>query len=180
MKPKDFALLALVCAIPVASFWAASLRSNTPAPPLPSDGRPVTVEPISGSDLHRIVLSARAAERLGIGMVPVGRAEGSPAATGTRSAAWPAGSLTVQSASPTVVPYSAVLYDANGHTWVYTSPEPLIFVRSPVSVDYIEGDRAVLAEGPAAGTTVVAVGGAELFGAELEVVGTTPDRGAKP
>jgi hypothetical protein len=180
MKPKDFALLALVCAIPVASFWAASLRSNTPARPLPSDGRPVTVEPISGSDLHRIVLSARAAERLGIGMVPVGRAEGSPAATGTRSAAWSAGSPTTPSAAQTVVPYSAILYDANGETWVYTNPEPLVFVRSHVKIDHIEGDRAVLADGPPVGIAVVAVGGAELFGAEFEVVGKTPHRGVQP
>ncbi len=68
-----------------------------------------------------------------------------------------------------VVPYSAVLYDTDGKTWVYTNPEPLVFVRHLVSIDYIEGDLAVLLEGPPVGTQVVMVGVAELFGAETGV-----------
>lgn len=68
-----------------------------------------------------------------------------------------------------VVPYSAVLYDPQGKTWVYTSPEPLIFVRQPIVVDFIEGDRAVLKEGPAVGTEVVTAGAAELFGVENKI-----------
>ena len=65
-----------------------------------------------------------------------------------------------------VVPHGAVLYDAQGKTWVYTNPEPLVFVRHPISVDYFDGDRVVLSDGPAPGTMVVTVGAAELFGAE--------------
>lgn len=68
-----------------------------------------------------------------------------------------------------VVPYSAVLYDPRGKTWVYTSPEPLVFVRQPIVVDFIEGDRAVLKEGPAVGTEVVTAGAAELFGVENKI-----------
>lgn len=68
-----------------------------------------------------------------------------------------------------VVPYSAVLYDPQGKTWVYTSPEPLTFVRQPIVVDFIEGDRAVLKEGPAVGTEVVTAGAAELFGVENKI-----------
>lgn len=68
-----------------------------------------------------------------------------------------------------VVPYSAVLYGVNGETWVYTSPEPLVFVRQPIAIDYIEDDLAILSEGPEAGTAVVTVGAAELFGAETGV-----------
>jgi hypothetical protein len=68
-----------------------------------------------------------------------------------------------------VVPYGAVLYDVDGKTWVYTNPEPLVFVRHPVSIDYIEGDLAVLLEGPPVDTEVVMVGVAELFGAETGV-----------
>lgn len=68
-----------------------------------------------------------------------------------------------------VVPYSAVLYDVSGNTWVYTNPEPLVFVREPIVVDYIEGDLVVLLEGPSLGTPVVTVGAAELFGAETGV-----------
>jgi hypothetical protein len=64
-----------------------------------------------------------------------------------------------------------VLYDVHGETWVYTSLEPLIYVRHSISVDYIEGDVAVLSEGPPAGTEVVMAGAAELFGAEAGIGG---------
>jgi hypothetical protein len=70
-----------------------------------------------------------------------------------------------------VIPYAAVLYDVHGETWVYTSLEPLIYVRHSISVDYIEGDVAVLSEGPPAGTEVVMAGAAELFGAEAGIGG---------
>ncbi len=65
-----------------------------------------------------------------------------------------------------VVPSSSVLYDAKGKTWVYTSPEPTVFVRHAITVDHIDGDRVVLSDGPASGTTVVTVGAAELLGTE--------------
>ena len=39
-------------------------------------------------------------------------------------------------------------------------------VREKVVIDAIEGDRAFLSTGPAAGTKVATVGVAELFGAE--------------
>ena len=68
-----------------------------------------------------------------------------------------------------VIPYAAVIYDQSGATWAYTNPESLVFVRQLIVIDYIEGDRAVLSDGPAAGAAVVTVGGAELFGAETGV-----------
>jgi hypothetical protein len=68
-----------------------------------------------------------------------------------------------------VVPYSSVIYDLNGDTWTYTSPENLTFIRHSISIDYIEGDVAVLTDGPPTGTAIVIVGGAELFGTEYGV-----------
>ena len=68
-----------------------------------------------------------------------------------------------------VVPYAAVLYDTKGDTWTYISAESLIFVRQKVKVDYIEGDQVYLTEGPAAGTTIVTSGAAELYGTETGV-----------
>ncbi len=68
-----------------------------------------------------------------------------------------------------IIPYAAVLYDSKGDTWVYTSPETLVFIRHRVSIDYIEGDRAVLFAGPPVDMPVVTVGAAELYGAEFGV-----------
>jgi len=68
-----------------------------------------------------------------------------------------------------VVDYSAVVYDPKGDTIVYTNPEPLVFVRQPITVESIDGDVAVLTDGPPAGTAVVTVGTAELLGMETGV-----------
>jgi hypothetical protein len=68
-----------------------------------------------------------------------------------------------------VIPYSSVIYDLHGDTWTYTSPEALTFVRHPINVDYIEGDVAVLTDGPSPGTAIVIVGAAELYGTEFGV-----------
>jgi hypothetical protein len=68
-----------------------------------------------------------------------------------------------------IVPFTALLYGVHGETWVYTNPEPLAFVRAPVTVDYIEDELAFLSEGPPVGTEVVTVGGSLLYGAETGV-----------
>ena len=67
-----------------------------------------------------------------------------------------------------VIPYAAVLYDTEGNTWTYTSPAPLVFVRHRIVVDYIDGELAVLSEGPPTGSAVVMAGAQELYGSELE------------
>ena len=64
------------------------------------------------------------------------------------------------------IPYSAVIYDADGGTWAYTTSEHLTFVRDEIKVERIDGDTAYLSDGPAAGTEVVTVGAAELVGLE--------------
>jgi len=115
-----------------------------------STEKPSIVEEIEGSEFKRVVLTQKAAERLDIQTVPVRDEE-------------------VDGAQRLVVPYAAVIYGLKGETWAYTNPEPLVFVRQPISVDYIEGDVAVLLEGPPAGIAVVTVGGAELYGAETGV-----------
>jgi hypothetical protein len=67
------------------------------------------------------------------------------------------------------VPHSALIYDPKGQTWVYTSPQPRTFVRQKVDVDYVEGDLVVLNDGPAAGTVVVSMAAAEIYGADSGV-----------
>ena len=111
---------------------------------------PSHVEAIEGSELSRVTLSERAAQRLGIETAEVSSEE-------------------IEGTSRQIIPYGAVIYDSSGATWTYTSPEPLIFVRHPITIDAIDGDRAVLSEGPEDGTAVVSVGAAELYGAEFKV-----------
>ncbi|HVF15201.1 MAG TPA: hypothetical protein VM942_11415 [Acidimicrobiales bacterium] len=113
---------------------------------------PVTVEKIAGSDLSRLTLDARAAERIGLETRPVGVLPGPDGQAGR-----------------TTIPYGALLYDAKGTTFVYTNPEPLVFVRHPVVVDVVTGDTAMLTTGPPENTAVVSVGGAELVGIEFGV-----------
>jgi hypothetical protein len=67
-----------------------------------------------------------------------------------------------------VIPYSAVIYDPSGGTWVYTNPEPLVFVRHRIEVDFIQAGLAVLKDGPTEGTAVVATGAVLLMGVELK------------
>ncbi len=66
-----------------------------------------------------------------------------------------------------VVPWSAVLHDIHGGTWVYEMSEPQIFIRRRVQVRYVVDSIAVLATGPRPGAMVVTVGAAELFGTEF-------------
>jgi hypothetical protein len=112
--------------------------------------QPALVEPIEGTELNRVVLTEKAAQRLDIQTTPVReeQMDGTP---------------------HLVIPYAALIYDLNGGTWAYTSPEPLTFVRASITVDYIEGDIAVLLDGPPAGTAVATVGVAELYGADTGI-----------
>ena len=67
-----------------------------------------------------------------------------------------------------VVPFSAVIYSADGKAWTYTVAEPLTFVRHEIEIDYIDGERAFLKDGPATGTPVVTRGAIELWGVETK------------
>jgi hypothetical protein len=76
--------------------------------------------------------------------------------------------LEVNGKQQRVIPYAAILYDTQGDTWTYTNPTPLTYIRAPIHVDRIEGDLVILSQGPPAGTAVVTVGAAELYGSEIE------------
>ncbi len=112
--------------------------------------KPAKVEKVNGSQTARVTLTEQAVKRLDIKTVAVGD---QPVAGQQRK----------------VIPYAAVLYDPKGQAWTFTNPQPLTYVRERISVDQISGDMAVLTDGPATGTTVVTVGAAELYGAELGV-----------
>lgn len=101
------------------------------------------------SGLKQLTLSEKAAERLGVETAEVAAGSGS--------------ALTV--------PYAAVIYDAQGVTWSYVNTAPLVYLREEIKVERINGDTAILSAGPAAGTPVVTIGAAELYGAEIGVGG---------
>jgi hypothetical protein len=132
-------------------FIIASLQLSACAPAsTPQEViKPVHLEPIAGTDLNRVILTEKAAERLDIqtGLVRDEEIDGK---------------------QQKVIPYAAVLYDPTGQAWTYTNPEPLVFIRQAIVVDHIKGDMAVLSEGPDSGMAVVTVGAAELFGSESE------------
>ncbi|MEA3216039.1 MAG: hypothetical protein QOJ19_2195, partial [Acidimicrobiia bacterium] len=102
---------------------------------------------VPGSELKAVQLSDEAAQRIGLETSSVREA---PSGGAARS----------------VMPYAAVLYDAAGDTWAYSTSQSGRFMRVSVTIDRIQGDDAFLSSGPAIGTTIVTVGAAELFGAE--------------
>jgi len=68
-----------------------------------------------------------------------------------------------------VVPISAILYDINGGSWVYTKVAPHVYSRRRVEVSHIVNDFVVLARGLKVGDQVVVAGAAEIFGTEFGV-----------
>jgi hypothetical protein len=147
MHHRSYWMIGVVAAagLGLAGCTTASIDLPTVANEPPSH-----VEPIEGSELSRVTLSERAAQRLGIETAEVSSEE-------------------IEGAPRQIIPYGAVIYDSSGATWTYTSPEPLTFVRHPITINAIDGDQAVLSEGPEDGTTVVSVGAAELYGTEYKV-----------
>jgi hypothetical protein len=111
-----------------------------------------SVEKIAGSNLTRVKVTAKAAERLGIETAPVREASAGKA-------------------KRKVIAYGALIYDADGAAFVYTNPQPLTFVRARINVLSIANDLVFFSGGPAAGTSIVTVGVPELFGIDSGVGG---------
>ena len=68
-----------------------------------------------------------------------------------------------------VVPWSAVLHDVQGGTWVYEKTAPLAYTRRRVQVIRVVEGAAVLERGVKPGANVVITGAVELFGTEFGV-----------
>jgi hypothetical protein len=69
------------------------------------------------------------------------------------------------------IPYAAVVYDAEGDTWVFVELEPGTYQRAPVTVTSVDGEDVRLSDGPEPGTPVVTVAAAELVGVEAGISG---------
>lgn len=116
------------------------------------EAHPADVQAIEGSNLHRVTLTEKAIQRIDLTTTEV-RVQ----------------RVSRSDAPQKVVPYASLIYDAQGQTWIYTSPQPRTFIRHKVDVDYIEGDLAILKDGPPAGTVIALRAVAELYGADFGV-----------
>ena len=111
-----------------------------------SHHEPAKLEPIKGTDVQRVIFDAEGAKRVGLQTAAIR-----------------------QNGQETVIPYGAVIYDAEGNAYAYTAPEPLTFVRQEIGIERMDGNSVVLSDGPPAGTEVVTVGAAQVYGTEFEV-----------
>jgi hypothetical protein len=139
--------LLIVAAIPLSACTKVT-EGEASAP------QPFKIVKIQGTDANRLELTKKAADRIGIQTAPIGETTGADGVTAEK-----------------VVDYAALIYDAEGHAFVYTNPDPLVFVRQSITVDSIDGDRVLFSDGPPAGTVVVTVGVPELFGIDSGVGG---------
>ena len=114
----------------------------------------VYIEPASVSevsaDLWEVTLTDAAVQRTGVETTEVT-------------------SETMDGAEQLVIPYSAVMYHYDGTTWTYMDQGGNSYLRSPIEIDHITGDKAYLTAGPPIGQTVVTVGAAELYGVEFGI-----------
>lgn len=150
-RKKWLALVALILPL---------LLSHSAVEAAAKNDKEVKLEKVDGTELSKITLTPKAVERLDIKTTKV------------REEPIEADDLDDVKEDrvkkkKVVVPYSALLYDEKGNTWIYISPEPLTFVRYAIKIDDIEEDNlVVLADGPPIGTEVVTIGVSELYGAE--------------
>lgn len=150
---RRWGLVALALAAGVAVSACGQAESEEPTTDLSS----AQVKTVKGSDLMTVTLKPIAIERLGLESVPVEVRRVPRSPTG--------GPLVDRK----VVPYSAIIYDADGKTWVFVNTEGRTYMREAVTAAYEQEGMAILSAGPAAGTEVVKVGAMELYGAELGV-----------
>ena len=137
-------------------YGAVSGGSSTAGAAGEAEQVPATVQPIGNTGLNRVTLSAAAAKRLGVQTAPVS-------------------ARLVDGRRRTAIPYSAVLYHTNGNAWTYTSPKRLVYVPHDINVDAVRGNLALLSAGPRAGTEVVTVGAAEIWGVEYRGIDSAPE-----
>ena len=140
---KRLLRLAAVCLVLITAAFALS-ACGTPAEE-EGGGDAATVEPIKGTHTNLVTLNKEASQTLGIKTTAIKKDGGRD-----------------------VLPDSALVYAADGHTFTYSSPKPNQYVRAEITVDRIDGTKVILKKGPPAGTNVVTVGSQELFGVENE------------
>ncbi|MEO6472140.1 MAG: hypothetical protein ABIR57_09420 [Aeromicrobium sp.] len=105
------------------------------------------LEPIKGiPGHHTVTLTPLGAKQVGIQTTPV------------------AGSNKLKE-----LPYDALLYGADGTTFIYTSPKALTYRYAKITLEKIVGERIYFSEGPKVGTQVVTRGVPQVHGADIEL-----------
>ncbi len=104
---------------------------------------PGHVEHVDGSDVAHVTLTEEAARRLDVQV-----------------------STIEQQGRHLAAPREAVFVDPHGVWWVYTTDEPLVYVREEIDLVEERDGLALYRSGPRQGTQVVTVGVAELAGIE--------------
>jgi len=126
--------------------------SRSPTATQAAAEEPSRLVAVAGTDAKKVVITEQAVTRLGLRTAPVGRRTVSTAG---------------RAVSRTTVPYSALIYDTRGQIWVYEMVEPQAYLRKKIDVESVDGETVIMTRGPAAGSPVVTVGAAMLYGAEL-------------
>ena len=142
-----------IAALLIIAGLALVACSNSQAGAASKREAPYKLEKVEGTGLSRVILTKTAAERIKVQTVPLSELPIARFGFALRK----------------VIPYSALIYDIKGDTWTYTNPQPLTYLRTKLVVDFIEGDRVVLVDGPDTGTAIVTVGAAELYGSETGI-----------
>lgn len=147
-RPRKTPRLAASLALVVAAVVLAGCQE------VPSNlvkSQPYELEPTADPDIQRVKLADRIAKNIDLRTAEV-TADG----------------------ADTLVPHAALIYNPEGKVFVYTKPEPQIYVRAPVTVGAVSGDQVVLSDGPPAGTVIVTTGAAELLATEYEILNQHP------
>jgi hypothetical protein len=131
--------------------WALALSACSEVEENVRETYPYKSEPIKGTDFNRVRMEDATADLIPVETATVRR-------DGSRK----------------VVPHLALIYNPEGDAFVYRKPKPQTYVRAPVQVVDVEGDRAVLSAGPPAGATIVTLGAAELLATEYEILNQHP------
>ncbi len=138
------ALAAAVCAAALFTLPACA-QSAAVAPAAAAGAAPVKVEKNATTGIAKLTVTEHGLARIELKTEPVKAGKG----------------------KDVLLPYASLLYDANGKTWVYTTPAPRVFERQAITVSKVEGGVVTASKGPSVGTPVVTVGAVELLGAEL-------------
>lgn len=146
----------LVLVLIIAGLQLSACQQE-PDPPAQVDFTKIEKAESTGQALHRVRLTAKRTEELGIKTAPVREEQ-------------------ISGKLRKVIPATAVVSDQYGNAWTFTSPDSLVFVRERINVDTIDGDLAILADGPAVGTAVVTAGAIKLFSDEFSEKGIVESR----